>query len=190
MTLGRFGNDVLWYTSQECNFFTIDQALTTGSSIMPQKHNVDVAEVMRGNVSVVMANQQMVKDVSKNLLSGYNRDLQLIKKPVIESVDVVKSSLEVTKLLIQGLVPNKEEIVAKITPGMFQADIANTLVTEKGLPFRDAYKEAAGEMLAIDSQFLAENIASKVSLGAPGNLAFVEYEKRITETAEKVSQLK
>ena len=79
LTLGKFANDMLIFTSQEFDFFAVDESLTTGSSLMPQKHNLDVMEILRGNVSVVIANQLMVKNISKNLISGYNRDGQLIK---------------------------------------------------------------------------------------------------------------
>src|SRR3989344_9301619 len=89
LTLGKFANDMILFTSQEFDFFSVDSSLTTGSSIMPQKHNLDVMEIVRGNVSVVIANQLLVKDLSKNLISGYNRDGQLMKKPVFESAKMV-----------------------------------------------------------------------------------------------------
>src|SRR3989338_4274273 len=128
LTLGKFGNDILIFTSQEFDFFAVDESLTTGSSIMPQKHNLDAMELLRGNVSVVIANQLMVKDIAKNLLSGYNRDGQLMKKPLIESTKIVADSLEVVQVILKGLTPKQESIRAKITPGIFAADIANNLV--------------------------------------------------------------
>src|SRR3989344_3337940 len=145
LTLGKFANDMLIFTSQEFDYFAVDGSLTTGSSIMPQKHNLDVMEILRGNVNVVIANQLMVKDISKNLISGYNRDGQLMKKPLFESTKIVADSLEVVALLLSGLAPKHESITGKITPGIFTADIANKLVIEKRIPFRDAYKQA-GEM--------------------------------------------
>ena len=178
LTLGKFANDMLLFTSQEFDFFSVDSSLTTGSSIMPQKHNLDVMEIVRGNVSVVIANQLLVKDLSKNLISGYNRDGQLMKKPVFESAKIVADSLEVVVLLLGGLTPKEESIKAKITSGIFTADIANKLVTEKGFPFRDAYKQAA-EMVPDKSVDLAKNITSKVSLGAPGNLQLNVLKERI-----------
>ncbi|MDO8552549.1 MAG: argininosuccinate lyase [bacterium] len=178
LTLGKFANDMLLFTSQEFDFFAVDDSLTTGSSIMPQKHNLDVMEILRGNVSVVIANQLMVKDISKNLTSGYNRDGQLMKKPLFESTKIVADSIEVVGLLLAGVTAKPENIKAKITPGIFTADIANALVTEKGVPFRDAYKQA-GKLITDKPVDLAKNIASKVSLGAPGNLGLAELKKRI-----------
>ena len=177
LTLGKFANDMVLFTSQEFDYFAVDETLTTGSSIMPHKHNLDVMEILRGNVSVVIANQLMVKDIAKNLISGYNRDGQLIKKPLIESTHTALGSIEVVGVLLAGLTPKQESMRAKINAGIFTADIANALVQEKGVPFRDAYTEAAG-MTPKDVDF-SKNLASKKSLGAPGNLALAEYRKRI-----------
>ncbi len=177
LTLGRFANDMLLFTSQEFDYFSIDDSFVTGSSIMPHKKNLDPFELMRGNVSVVSANQLMVKDISKNLLSGYNRDGQLIKKPLIESTHIVEDSLAIAALALHAIAPKPESIRAKIAKGMFTADIANELVMQKSVPFRDAYKRAASTRISdVD---LAKNIASKKSLGAPGNLGLDILRKRL-----------
>jgi len=183
LTLGKFATDMVLFTSQEFDFFAVDESLTTGSSIMPQKHNLDVCEIMRGNVSVVVANQLMIKDIAKNLLSGYNRDGQLIKKPLIESTHIVVDSLDVAQLVLKGIAPKEESIKAKITPGIFAADIANNLVKEKGIPFRDAYKQAM-DLVEENKIDFAKNIASKVSLGAPGNLDIEGYKERIQKLSK------
>lgn len=177
-TLGRFAHDLLWFSSQEFDFFAIDDSLTTGSSMMPHKRNLDVMEILRGNVSVVIANQLMIKEMSKNLLSGYNRDLQLMKKPLMESARIVSDSLEVVEIALKGITPKKGSIEKKITKDIFMTDVVNKLVMEKHMPFRDAYGEAAG-MISREAVHLGENIASKVSLGAPGNLNIGEYRERI-----------
>ena len=179
LSLGKFANDMLIFTSQEFDYFTVDASLTTGSSIMPHKRNLDVMEILRGNASVVIANQLMVKDISKNLISGYNRDGQLMKKPIFESAKIVADSLEVAGLVLAGIAPKHESITGKITPGIFTADIANKLVIEKRIPFRDAYKQA-GEMIS-ENVDLSANIASKISLGAPGNLNLEGYKDRIKQ---------
>ena len=174
MTLNKFAHDMLIFTSKESDFFDVDDSLVTGSSIMPQKRNLDTMEILRANVSVLMSNQGMIQSMSKNLMSGYNRDLQLIKKPVMQGVELVKASLEVLEVYIQGMKPNQAHIESKIENEIFMADIATKLVKETGVPFRDAYKQAAEELekQEIDMQ---ENLASKVSLGAPGNLNMGHY---------------
>ena len=144
---------------------------------MPHKRNLDAMEILRGQVSVVIGNQLIVKDVTKNLLSGYNREGQLMKKPLVESTHIITDSLEVVGITLSGLTPKADIMKARINPGIFTADIANDLVKEKGIPFRDAYKKAAeGKIGDVDLQ---ENIASKKSLGAPGNLSLDTYRKRI-----------
>ncbi len=177
LTLGKFANDMLLFTSKEFDFFSVDDSVTTGSSIMPHKKNLDALEIMRGNVSVVIGNQLIVKDIAKNLLSGYNRDGQLIKKPLFESTKIVADSIEVAGIMLAALKPKPESIAAKINPGIFTADIANELVTKEGMPFRDAYKKAAEAKVGDIN--LTENIASKKSLGAPGNLSLDRLHKRI-----------
>lgn len=177
LTLGKFANDMLLFTSQEFDYFAVDASLTTGSSIMPHKHNLDALEIIRGNVSVVVANQLMVKDIAKNLLSGYNRDGQLMKKPLVESTGIVHDSLEIASVVLAGLTPKADNMKARINPGIFTADIANAMVMKDGVPFRVAYKKAAG--MNVGDVDLTKNIASKKSLGAPGNLDLAAYRRRI-----------
>jgi argininosuccinate lyase len=178
MTLGKFATDLLLFTSQEYDFFEVDETLVTGSSIMPQKKNLDGMEILRGYVSVVMGHQRMVQDIVKSLPSGYNRDFQLMKKPLIESIEIVLKSIEVTKLYLNGVTPKKDVIESKIGKDIFMADAANALVKKKDIPFREAYKIAAEQMESYEVDF-KENIASKVSMGAPGNLCFEYYKEKI-----------
>lgn len=177
LTLGRYATDMLFFTSRECDYFSVPDALVTGSSIMPQKRNLDGLEILRGYVSVVTGHQHMIQGISSKLLSGYNRDLQLLKKPVIEASDIVLQSLQIALLYVNGMVPNKERIAASITPGIFLADVATALAKEKGIPFREAYKLA--EANAKKKPDFAANIRSKVSPGAPGNLGLEKYAKRL-----------
>jgi argininosuccinate lyase len=178
LTLGRFANDMVLYTSQEFGFFSVEDSLVTGSSIMPQKRNLDGLEILRANVSVIQSHHHLVSDIVKGLTSGYHRDLSLTKKPLIESMQIAVESIEVAKLYLEGSLPKEDVIQSKISKQIFMADLANKLVKEEGVPFRDAYKKAYEEIDTFEVDF-AENIASKVSLGAPGNLCLEVYEKRI-----------
>lgn len=178
MTLSKFATDMLMFTSQEFKFFAIDSSLMTGSSIMPHKKNLDVLEIMRGNASVVHANQMMIKELYKNLMSGYNRDTQLMKKPMLESMKIVKDSLEVAKLFLEGIVPDKKSIETKININIFMADLANQLVVETDVSFRDAYLQAVEKIDEYKIEMLDE-IKKKVSLGAAGNLRLSVYQARV-----------
>ena len=169
LTLGRFAQDMIIFTTQEFGYFDVDESMTTGSSIMPQKKNLDYMEVLRGQVSLVISAQLQVKDLTKNQLSGYNKDLKFVKNAVLESFEITEQSLVIVGKMLSAIKPKEEVIKAKLSQGIFAADIANELVKEKGLPFRDAYKQAM-EKLEAQTPDLQKNIASKISLGAPGNL--------------------
>lgn len=178
LTLGRFANDMILFTSKEFDFFEMEDGLVTGSSIMPHKRNPDALEILRGYVSVVIHHQHSIQDISKNLLSGYNRDLQLIKKPLIESLEIVSDSIKVVRIFLKKMRPKQLRIESKITPEIFQADTACALVMEKGIPFRSAYKIAAKNTKKTPPDF-QKNIRSKISLGGPGNIRWARYEATI-----------
>lgn len=183
-TLSKWATDMLFFTSCECQYFKIAPELTTGSSIMPHKKNADGLEILRANASVISTNQFLIKELGKNLLSGYNRDFQLMKKPLLESIKIVEDSLEVALLFLSGIVPEPDEIEKKINSNIFMADYANQLVQEKGVPFREAYKLAVSQRLEGKVDFV-KNINSKVSLGAPGNLQLDFYWSKLKEIYEK-----
>lgn len=169
MTLGGYAQDMVLFTSQEVNFFSANNTVVTGSSIMPQKRNLDGLEILRGNTSSVIAKQLEIKEIVKNSISGYNREKQLIKRPLIESFDIVLNSLKVVSIYLENLTPNQEIIESKITKEMFLADIANEMVETEGIPFREAYAKAYERLDEYKVDF-QKNIQSKISLGAPGNL--------------------
>ncbi len=169
LTIGKYAQDMILFTSQEFNFFTSDDSIVTGSSIMPQKRNLDGLEIMRGHVSGVISKQLEIKEMSKNLISGYHRDLQLMKKPLIESIDITLDSLEIAKIYLENLTPNQEIIESKITKEMFLADIANDMVKNENIPFRDAYTKAFERLSEYEVDF-QKNISEKKSLGSAGNL--------------------
>jgi len=168
MTLGKLAGDFLQWTSREFDFFQVDETLVTGSSIMPQKKNLDLLEILRANVAVVMSNQILIKEISTGLLSGYNRDLQLLKKPLFESSEILLASLAIMLIFLNGITPKEEQLKKTIKKDIFAADLANQLVKEKGMNFREAYQIAMSKIA--DSNFdLLSNLKSKISLGGPGN---------------------
>ncbi len=178
VTLGKFSQDIIFFTSEETSYFTLSDIITTGSSMMPQKRNPDGFEILRGYVNVIMGNQHTIQGICKNSFTGYNRDFQLIKKPLFESLDIVQDSLKFLFMALKNIVPNQEKIEEKIDRGIFSVDIANTLVQKKGIPFRDAY-HLAMKQLGEHKADLQENIASKISLGAPGNTQLKWYKNKI-----------
>ncbi len=144
-TINKFASDMLLFTTAEFGFFVMSDKVTTGSSIMPQKKNVDLAELLRGKVSLVLGNYVQMVSLTTNLISGYNRDLQDIKKPLIESLETTLDSLKVTKILLENSTPNQEVLEKAMTPEIFAAEKALDLV-KKGMPFRIAYQRIGEEV--------------------------------------------
>ena len=179
LTISRFATDMLFFTARETEFIKVSENLTTGSSIMPQKKNLDSMELMRGNASVIFSHQLTVKNIPKGVISGYNRDLQLIKKPLIESLNITQSSLEVVREFIRGVKVKQDVIEKAIKKDIFAADMANEMVEKDGVSFRDAYVRVGQALEDVKEFNLEKNIKSKKSLGSPGNLDLGYYKKML-----------
>ncbi|MDP4182818.1 MAG: argininosuccinate lyase [Bacillota bacterium] len=146
MHLSRFSEEMILWSSYEFGFIEMDDAYSTGSSIMPQKKNPDVAELVRGKAGRVYGNLMSLLTVMKSLPLAYNKDMQEDKEAIFDAVDTVKLCLEIfTKML--ATIKVKEENMLKAAQGGFTnaTDIADYLV-KKGLPFRTAH-EIIGKMV-------------------------------------------
>jgi argininosuccinate lyase len=179
LTLSRFATDMLFFTARETSFIKVSESLTTGSSIMPQKKNLDGMELVRGNASIIFSNQLAIKNIPKGVISGYNRDLQLIKKPLVESLHIVEESLLVVREYVKGIEINDNNVRSSIKTDIFAADLANEMVENEGISFRDAYVKVGQSLNQVKDFDLEKNIISKKSLGSPGNLAIGYYKKMI-----------
>lgn len=139
MHLSRFCEDLILWSTDEFGYVEISDAFTTGSSIMPQKKNPDVAELIRGKTGRVYGNLVALLTLMKGLPMTYNRDLQEDKEPLFDTVDTVKASLEILTKMIGHLHFNHERMEAGAGGGFSTAtDLAEYLVL-KGLPFRKAH---------------------------------------------------
>lgn len=138
--LNKFANDLILFSTEEFGFFEIPAKLCTGSSIMPQKKNPDILELIRARASKVSAHLFQTIEIIKNLPSGYNRDLQETKEPLIKGLNITNSCLEMCNLIASNLKVNKEKLVKALTPEIFATDQTYELV-KKGIPFREAYKK-------------------------------------------------
>jgi argininosuccinate lyase len=115
--------------------------VTTGSSIMPQKRNPDVLELVRGRSATALACLVEALSMSSRLPSGYNRDVQLVKAPLFRSIDVCSQVLSVLPAVLEGLRFRPENI--RLDPSIHATAMANQLVARNGVPFREAYRDAA-----------------------------------------------
>lgn len=138
--ISKFASDLLLFTTAEFDFFEFPKNFYTGSSIMPQKKNFDIAELLRSKIHILEGYLFQVLNISKNLPSGYNRDFQDIKKPYFEAIALIKKMLNVSILVVLNLKPKKENLIKALKYELFAIDEVNELV-KKGLPFREAYKK-------------------------------------------------
>ncbi|MFA6353935.1 MAG: argininosuccinate lyase [Candidatus Paceibacterota bacterium] len=138
--LGKISNDLLLFTTKEFNFFTLPDSFKTGSSIMPQKKNYDVLELIRGNVAIFNGYQHQIENVIKNLFSGYNRDFQLTKEPYLKGMKLALETIRVTILVIKELEAKKTNLENACTSELYATDEALKLV-KQGKSFREAYQE-------------------------------------------------
>lgn len=142
--LSRLAADLLLFYTQEFAFIELPVAMTTGSSIMPQKRNPDVLELVRGASATVQACLAEILNLPARLPSGYQRDLQRIKAPLFRAIDIASESCEVMARLVSGVAFRADEI--HLDPAIYSAGRANRLVLEEGMSFRDAYRRVSAEL--------------------------------------------
>ena len=142
--VARLASDLLLFYTQEFSFVALPDAFTTGSSIMPQKRNPDVFELIRGRSASAQACLIEVMGIVTKLPSGYQRDLQLIKVPLFRGIDLCLDTLDILPSALAGVTFRKDRI--RLDPSIHAAAEANELVVKEGISFREAYRRI-GEKL-------------------------------------------
>jgi argininosuccinate lyase len=142
--LGRLASDLLLFYTQEFGYVELSPEVTTGSSIMPQKRNPDVLELVRAASATVKACLDECLMITAKLPSGYQRDLQRMKAPLFRGIDLAADSVDIIAHTIAGLKFRPERI--RLDPGVYAAEQANRLVMEEGIPFREAYRRVAARL--------------------------------------------
>jgi len=168
-TLAKLANDILIFSMSEFQFIKLPDKFCTGSSIMPQKKNGDVFELTRGKAKVMLGYLIQEIEIFTPLLSGYNRDTQLTKEPLVKGIELTENTVKIMTLTTQGLGVNKEKCRQAFTPDIYATDYALDLV-KAGMPFRDAYRKVAQEINHLKNIDPDKNIQSKKHAGATGNL--------------------
>jgi argininosuccinate lyase len=166
-TLSRFSMDICLYMTAEFRFIDFPDEYITGSSIMPQKRNPDVFELIRGRSNVIQTLPNEIAMLTSNLPSGYNRDLQLLKQVVFDSFDEMKECIEIMLLMLNNIKVKKNIAENPLYNTIFSTEEVNRLV-KQGIPFRDAYK-AVSEMVK-GSSFSRTSVNDYVHEGSIGNL--------------------
>ncbi len=147
MHLSRFAEEIILWSSWEFKFIELDDSYTTGSSIMPQKKNPDMAELIRGKTGRVYGNLMALLTTLKGLPLAYNKDMQEDKEATFDSLDTVKMCLEVLAPMVATMKINAENTYRAAQKGFINATDLADYLTKKGVPFRTAYK-AVGQIVA------------------------------------------
>ncbi len=137
--ISRFSEEIILWNTGEFSFVEMDDAYSTGSSIMPQKKNPDVAELARGKSGRVFGDLMGLLTVMKGLPLAYNKDMQEDKEQIFDAVDTVKMCLQVFIKMIDTMKVQKEEMLSKARLGFTNATDAADYLVKKGVPFRDAH---------------------------------------------------
>ena len=146
--LSRFSEEIIMWCSWEFKFVELDDAFSTGSSIMPQKKNPDIAELVRGKSGRVFGDLTILLTVMKGIALAYNKDMQEDKEAIFDAVDTVKMCLTAFTPMIDTMTVLKDNMRAAAAKGFINATDCADYLVGKGLPFRDAYK-ATGELVAL-----------------------------------------
>ncbi len=191
LDLSKLAQDILLFTTVEYGFFQVAQELCTGSSIMPQKRNLGIMELVRARTQTMLALQQQILGIVSGLPSGYNMDYQETKRPFMEALNLVQESLEICTLVVSSLGVNTERLIAACTFELFAADRAYELTAAAGLPFRDAYRIVGAEVTAqldrnmplpVESQQqLSKRLSARNHLGGAGNLGLAAINNQLEQ---------
>jgi argininosuccinate lyase len=167
--MSKMATDLILFSTPEFGYFTLPESMCSGSSLMPQKKNPCVLELLRAKTSTVQGHLFQTLSIITALPSGYNRDFQETKRPMMLSCDIVYSSLLMASKLINELKISRDVCLNSITSEIFATDVA-LRKTEEGVAFRDAYKDVANNVVMLANEDAVKNLIAKKHIGASGNL--------------------
>jgi len=138
--LSRLADELVLWSSQEFGFIELPEGYCTGSSMMPQKKNPDVPELIRGKTGRVFGHLHALLTIMKGLPLAYNRDLQEDKLPLFDTVDTVKASVKMMSEIVAGMMVRRERMQRAVEDGFMNATDVADYLAERGVPFRDAHE--------------------------------------------------
>jgi len=175
-TLSKMAMDICLYMSQNFDFISFPDELTTGSSIMPHKKNPDVFELVRAKCNKLQAVPNQLTLITNNLPSGYHRDLQLVKEVIIPAIQDLKACLEILTFSLKEIQVNQNILENPKYDYLFSVDTLNELV-QNGMPFRDAYKKMGVEIN--EGTFTPKRDIKHTHEGSLGNLCLKEIREKL-----------
>lgn len=183
MTLSRLAEDTILFAAPEFGYFRLPDDMCTGSSIMPQKKNPDVLELIRARASVVKGCAQVACDVVSKLPCGYSRDLQETKEPAMKGLWITGECMSVAAKLFAKITCNMEAMMKGLTDDVFATDLALKYVSE-GMPFRSAYDRVKEELSAgVDKSVISAALAARRRLNQ-------EYATGLQSAGKQIRELR
>ncbi len=187
LTLSKMAQDMILFSMPEFGYFTLPEEICTGSSIMPQKRNPGVLELIRAKTAAVSASTMQIKSIIRGLPSGYNRDFQETKRAFMQGIKTAIMSVKVMELTIRKLKVNEQALAGSFKPEIFATDRALELV-KQGMPFREAYREVGLHLESLKGMDPYRALKEKDYSGTTGNLRLdlsIDRIKSLRSEAEK-----
>ena len=186
LTLSKIAQDLLIFTLGELNYFSLPAYLCTGSSIMPQKKNPDLLELIRSRSAVVSSCCIRVKEIIRSLPSGYNRDFQDTKEPLFSGCKSALLSLRVMNLAFENLTVNEKALTAGFKSEIYATDEVFNRLGEN-IPFRELYLDVGKNLQKVGKYDPYEAVKNRSSVGTSGNL---RLELKLNEAKERETSLR
>ena len=175
-TLSKFAMDICLYMGKEYDFISFPNDLTTGSSIMPHKKNPDIFELIRGKCNILKSLPTQITMLTANLPSGYHREMQLAKGPIIDAVIEIKECLKIFTESLKFIKIKKNILDDPKYKNIFSVDSINEYV-KKGIPFRDAYQKIKEKIES--KEYKSTQKINHSHIGSIGNLSLNEINKKM-----------
>ena len=178
--LSRLAEDMIIFSMPEFGYFRLPREYCTGSSIMPQKYNPDVLELVRGKTAQVIGWQTAALTILHAMPGGYNRDLQDCKLLYMKSLETVRTTLRIMAKMVEGMEIDAARLRAGFIPGVFATDVALRMVAE-GTPWREAYHEVRDHLERLEREDPDAAVAAKTHEGTTGGIDYAFYRSRVSE---------
>ena len=186
VTLSRLAEDLILYSMPEFGYFSLPRAFCTGSSIMPQKYNPDVCELLRAKAARVLASANAAQEILRAMPGAYNRDLQETKEPYMEGFRTTRAALRIMARLVGGLEVHPDRLRAAFSPAVFATDRALELVAG-GMPWRDAYHQVRDHLEDLSMMDPDAALAAKTHYGATAGLDLDLYDAQVHERRHEIA---
>ena len=185
--ISRLAQDLIIFSMPEFAYFKLPREYCTGSSIMPQKYNPDVLELVRSKAATVLGLQVAALSQLHAMPGGYNRDLQDSKGLYMKGISVTRTTLRIMAKMVEGLSVDEEKLRAGFIPGVFATDAALRQVAA-GVPWREAYHDVRDHLERLESEDADAAVLAKRHLGATNGLDWSMYAGRVSSLKKEVAK--